>query len=117
VTIGFNYPLALICVMKYILSVSCCDLLEKMIQQLGCCWQLSENIFQSSVYIKSVCVMQHISKLNTVKLCFITQIFPLDIVLPLYKLCKEDIRVDSIFGALNILRHNNPSFCILDARP
>jgi len=30
---------------------------------------------------------------------------------------KEDIRVDNIFGALNILRHNNPSFYILDARP
>ena len=58
----------------------------------------SENSFQSSVYIKSACVMKHISKLNTVKLCFITQIVPLDILVPLYKLCKEDIRVDNIFG-------------------
>jgi len=32
-----------------VLSVSCCDILDKMSQQSGCCRQFSENIFQSSV--------------------------------------------------------------------
>jgi len=34
-----------------------------------------------------------------------------------YKRCKEDIRVDNSFGALDILGPNNPSFCILNSRP
>jgi len=61
--------------------------------------------------------MKHISKPITVKLCFITQIVPLDIFVPLYKFCKEDSRVDNIFGALNILMHINTPICNLDARP
>jgi hypothetical protein len=70
----FNYPLALICVMIYVLSVSSCDFVDNKSHVEGWCRRFGENIF----HIKTVCIMKHISKFNTFKLCFITQLIPLD---------------------------------------
>jgi hypothetical protein len=70
--------------MKYVLSVSSCDFVDNKSHQEGWCQHFGENIFQSLVRIETVRVLKHISKLNTVKMCFITQFIPLDKQVPVY---------------------------------
>ena len=67
----------------------------------------SAKSFQSSVYIKSVRIIKHVQAYYC-QIVLHHRSFRY-ILVPLYKLCKEDTHVDNIFGVLNILEPNNPS--------